>query len=116
MKSDRKDIKENVFIYRDLVDYQSGTIVSSQIIDRDTGSVTVFAFDKGQRLSEHTAPYDALVQVVDGKGTFTIQGVEHTVSAGQVLIMPAGKPHAVQAEQQFKMVLTMIRARDSKKE
>ena len=111
MKTDRNDIKEKVFTYKDLVDYQSNTIVSSQILDYESGSVTVFAFDAGQRLSEHTAPYDALVQVVDGQGQFTIQGNEYTVSAGQVLIMPAKKPHAVQAEEQFKMVLTMIRSK-----
>jgi len=116
MKPKRKDIEEKVFSYGDLVDYQEQTIVSSQILDLETGSVTVFAFDKEQRLSEHTTPYDALVQVVDGQGQFTIQGNEYTVSAGQILIMPAGKPHSVQAEERFKMVLTMIRSRDRKKD
>lgn len=111
MKPKRNDIRGKVFSYKDLVDYQDQTVVSSQIMNNDSGSVTVFAFDSGQRLSEHTAPYDALVQVVDGQGQFTIQGNEYTVSAGQVLIMPAKKPHAVQAEEQFKMILTMIRSK-----
>lgn len=115
MKSEKMDIKGKIFNYQNLVDFQEGTIVSSQILDQKKGSVTVFAFDAGQRLSEHTTPFDAMVQVVEGKGIFFIQGVEYTVSAGQVLIMPAGKPHAVQAKERFKMVLVMIRSGDGKK-
>lgn len=106
---------EQVFIYQDLVDYQYGSIVSFQLIDLDSGSVTVFAFDQGQKLSEHTAPYDALVQVVEGEGKFMVQGKEYTLSAGEALIMPAGKPHAVHAGERFKMVLTMIRSGKDKK-
>ena len=74
-----------------------------------TGTITVFAFDKGQSLSEHTAPYDAVVQVIDGRAHLTIGGEDVTVAAGQVIIMPANVPHSVAAEERFKMVLTMIR-------
>jgi quercetin dioxygenase-like cupin family protein len=114
MKSKIKEKKEIVFTYRELVDYQTQSIVSSQLLDRDTGNVTVFAFDQGQKLSEHTAPCDALVQVVEGKGMFTVRGKEYILSAGQGLIMPADLPHAVRAEERFKMVLVMIRSGDGK--
>lgn len=110
MKSKIKEKKEIVFTYRELVDYQTQSIVSSQLLDRDTGNVTVFAFDQGQKLSEHTAPYDVLVQVVEGKGVFTVKGKEYTLSTGEVLIMPAEKAHTVRAEERFKMVLIMIRS------
>ena len=93
-----------------LVDYQSGAIVSRTILDKPTGSVTVFAFDRGQSLSEHTAPFDAMVAVLDGQGEFTIEGVPLQVAAGEMLIMPADKPHAVVAKEPFKMLLTMIRS------
>jgi quercetin dioxygenase-like cupin family protein len=73
--------------------------------------VTVFAFDKGQRLSEHTAPYDALVEIVDGAGVITVEGKDFTVRSGGQIIMPAGRPHAVRADERFKMVLVMIRAK-----
>ena len=115
MNPEERKRKEKIFTYQDLVDYQSDSIVSSQLIDRDEGSVTVFAFDREQKLSEHTAPYDALVQVVEGRGLFKVLGKEVTVSEGEVLIMPAGKPHAVHAEERFKMVLTMIRSGDDRK-
>lgn len=93
-----------------LVDYASDSVVSKTLVDKDPGTVTLFAFDAGQRLSEHTAPFDALVQVTDGQAVITIAGNEHTVAAGQVIIMPANIPHAVRAEGKFKMLLTMIRA------
>jgi len=93
----------------DLVDYQSGGIVSRQIIQKQTGSVTLFAFDDGQALSEHTAPFDALVQVLDGSVEITIAGEPLTLKAGEAVIMPANKPHAVRALTKMKMLLTMIR-------
>ena len=93
-----------------LVDYQDGSIVSRTIVDKPTGTVTVFAFDQGQTLSEHTAPFDAMVQVLDGKAEFTIEGKPFPLAAGQMLIMPANKPHAVNAVERFKMLLTMIRS------
>jgi quercetin dioxygenase-like cupin family protein len=98
------------FKYEDLVQYQEGAVVSRTIIDKKPGTVTVFAFDKDQRLSEHTAPFDALLQVVDGTGIITIEGKDFEIPAGQAIIMPANRPHAVRAPDRFKMVLVMIRA------
>ncbi len=94
----------------DLVDYQDGSVVSRTIIKKQTGTVTLFAFDAGQALSEHTAPFDALVQVIDGRAEFTIDGISHEMTTGQILIMPANRPHAVRALERFKMLLTMIRS------
>jgi len=93
-----------------LTDYAEDSIVSKTIIDKSVGTITIFAFDKGQKLSEHTAPYDAVVQVVDGRGRLTIGDKDVNVSAGQIIIMPANVPHAVAADERFKMLLTMIRA------
>jgi quercetin dioxygenase-like cupin family protein len=93
-----------------LVAYQSGSIVSRTLIKKPTGTVTLFAFDAGQDLSEHTAPFDALVQVVDGSGEFTVGGEPIRLTAGQALIMPAGIPHSVRAAERFKMLLTMVRS------
>jgi quercetin dioxygenase-like cupin family protein len=99
------------FDYGKQVDYQPGAVVSRTVIDKPVGTVTVFAFDKGEGLSEHTAPYDALVQVIDGTATITIAGKDNVVQAPLAIIMPAGKPHALRASERFKMVLTMIRAK-----
>ncbi len=93
-----------------LIDYAADSIVSKTILDKPVGTITLFAFDAGQRLSEHTASYHATVQVVDGVGIFTIDGKDIEASTGQILIMPANIPHAVTAGQRFKMLLTMIRA------
>jgi quercetin dioxygenase-like cupin family protein len=92
-----------------LVDYASGSVVSRTLVDKDAGTVTLFAFDEGESLSEHTTPYDALVQVLDGRVTLTIGGEDIAAEAGQVVLMPADVPHAVRASQRFKMLLTMIR-------
>lgn len=92
-----------------LVDYQSGSVVSRTVIDRRVGTVTLFAFDQGQGLSEHTAPYDALVQVLDGAVEVTISGTPHRVEKGQIIIMPANQPHALRSLTPFKMMLVMIR-------
>ncbi|KAB0666074.1 cupin domain-containing protein [Oryzomonas japonica] len=94
----------------DLVAYQDGSVVSKTLIDKTIGTVTLFSFDAGQGLSEHTAPYDAFVQVVDGEAEVTIEGSPQTVGAGQMIIMPANKPHALKAVKPFKMLLVMIRA------
>jgi len=92
-----------------LLDYQEGGVVSRTVIDKKTGTVTVFAFDEGQGLSEHTAPFDALVYVLDGEALITVAGVESRVAAGEMLIMPAEKPHALRAAKRFKMMLVMVR-------
>jgi quercetin dioxygenase-like cupin family protein len=97
------------FVYADLVGYQDGAVVSRTIIDKPVGTVTVFAFDKGERLSVHSAPFDALLQVVDGTGVVTIEAAEYVLSAPEAIIMPANRPHSVAAIERFKMVLTMIR-------
>jgi quercetin dioxygenase-like cupin family protein len=94
----------------ELVQYQAGAVVSRTLIDKKIGTLTLFAFDDGQGLSEHTAPYDAFVQIVDGSAEITIGGVDHRVSAGQMIIMPANVAHALRAVGRFKMLLVMIRA------
>ena len=109
-KSKRKKIEARPSELTALVDYQDGAIVSREVLKKTTGTVTLFAFDAGQGLSEHTAPFDALVQVVDGEAEITIAGKRHRVRAGELILMPANQPHALKAGQRFKMLLTMIRA------
>ena len=99
----------NVSNMSEMVAYQDGTVVSKEIIKKQTGTVSVFAFDKGQGLSEHTAPFDALVHILDGESLITVEGTPHTVKSGEMIIMPANKPHALQAVQKFKMMLIMIK-------
>jgi quercetin dioxygenase-like cupin family protein len=94
----------------DMVEYAENSIVSKTILDKPAGTITLFAFDRGQKLSEHTAPFDAVVQIVDGAARLTIGGEGVNVSAGQIIIMPGNVPHAVAADEKFKMLLTMIRA------
>lgn len=94
----------------DLVNYQDGSIVSRVIAKAATGNVTIFAFDAGQGLSEHTVPYEALVHLLDGEANITVAGETHRVQSGQVLLLPANQPHAVEATKRFKMILTMIRS------
>nr|MDO8099182.1 cupin domain-containing protein [Candidatus Njordarchaeota archaeon] len=94
----------------DLVEYQEGSVVSREIISRKTGTVTLFAFDDGQGLSEHTAPFDAMVQIIDGEAEVTISGKPFHVREGEMIIMPANKQHALKAITKFKMVLTMIKS------
>ena len=93
-----------------LVAYQQGSVVSRTLIDKKPGTVTLFAFDEGEGLSEHTAPYDALVYVYDGRASITISGEPHEVEEGEVIIMPANEPHALRALTPFKMMLVMIRS------
>lgn len=110
MKSTRKLLETSKsFDLTKLIEYSKDSIVSRTIAERKAGTLTVFAFDKGQGLSEHSAPFDAIVQVIDGNGEFTIGGVPVKVSAGQLIIMPANVPHAVRAVKKFKMLLTMIK-------
>ncbi|MBD3344461.1 MAG: cupin domain-containing protein [Chitinivibrionales bacterium] len=99
------------FSCADLIAYQEGSVVSRTIINKPEGTVTAFAFDKGERLSTHSAPYDALVEIVDGTGLITIEGTEFKLETGQQIIMPANKPHAVDAPERFKMVLIMIKSK-----
>ncbi len=91
------------------VEYAAGSVVSKTILDKKTGTLTLFAFDKGQGLSEHTSPYDATVQIVDGTAELTVGGKPNVVKAGQLFIMPAQVPHSLRAVERFKMLLIMIR-------
>lgn len=93
-----------------LIDYQEGSVVSKEIINKVSGTITLFAFDEGQGLSEHTAPYDALVLVIDGTAEITISGKINQVKSGQILLMPANDSHAIKATERFKMLLTMIKS------
>ncbi len=93
----------------DLLQYQPGAVVSRTLVDRPVGTLTIFAFDEGQGLSEHSAPYDVTVQVLDGTVDVTIDGSVHRVAAGQIIIMPANRPHSLRAAERFKMLLFMIR-------
>ena len=107
--ADENNIIGTVLDMKDMVSYQPGSVVSRTVIDKDAGTVTLFAFDTGQGLSEHTAPFDALVQIIDGSADITIAGVVHTLKEGEMIIMPANKPHALKANPRFKMLLVMIR-------
>lgn len=94
----------------DLITYQEGAIVSRTLIDNEAGTITIFAFDKGQGLSEHTVPYDAMVQVLEGEVNVFISGNPTPVKQGEITVMPANKPHALTAVSKFKMLLTLIRS------
>ena len=104
------DLAETVLCAAALVEYQQGAVVSREILKKGTGTVTVFAFDAGQGLSEHTSPFDAMVHVLDGEAEITIAGTVRRVSVGDIIIMPANKPHALKAVERFKMMLIMIRS------
>jgi quercetin dioxygenase-like cupin family protein len=104
------DIVGQALDLNNLIAYQEGSVVSKTLVDRGIGTITLFSFDAGQGLSEHTAPFDAFVQVVDGEAEITISGVARTVRAGEIIIMPADQPHALRARERFKMLLVMIRA------
>ena len=93
-----------------LVNYQDGSVVSREILKKPAGTVTVFAFDEGQGLSEHTAPFDALVQVLEGEAEITIAGKPHRMQGGEMILMPANQPHALKALKRYKIILTMLRS------
>ncbi len=99
-------------VLKNYIEYSPGRVVSKTLKQNPAGTITLFAFDAGQGLSEHSAPFDAVVQVLDGEGLFIIGGEEHNLKEGQLIIMPANVPHAVKAERRFKMLLTMLRAQD----
>ena len=103
------DIQGEVFDLADLIDYQSGAIVSRTLVDREAVTLTAFAFDETESLSEHTAPHDALLQVLEGSARVTIDGEAFDLEGGESIVMPADVPHAVDAVSRFKMFLTMIR-------
>ena len=105
----KEDIMGKPMELSSLISYQDGSVVSREIVRKETGTVTIFAFDEGQGLSEHTAPFDALVYVLDGEAEVSISGKPNIVKEGEMIIMPAGKPHALSAAKKFKMLLVMIR-------
>lgn len=102
----------SVFTFNDSVEYQRNAVVSKTLIKKSSGTVTLFAFDSGQGLSEHTAAFDALIQIIDGVAEISIQDKTHRVSKGESIILPANIPHAVNAPQAFKMVLIMIKSKE----
>lgn len=108
-ENDRKLIPSTPMELASMVEYADGSIVSRTLVDTGAGSITLFAFDQGQSLSEHTTPFDALVQVLDGAVVLTIGGEQMRAQSGELVLMPAGVPHAVRAPETFKMLLTMIR-------
>jgi quercetin dioxygenase-like cupin family protein len=103
------DIRGKTIQLAEEIEYAGGSIVSKTILDKKTGTLTLFSFDTGQGLSEHTSPYDATVQIIEGEAELTIGGKPIKVKAGEMIIMPANVPHAVRAEKRFKMLLIMIR-------
>ena len=105
-----ENLEAKVVTLTDLINYQSGSVVSRQLIKKNTGNVTLFAFDKGEGLSEHTAPFDALVYILDGSAEITISGKSHQLKTGEMIIMPANQPHALKAPERFKMLLIMIKS------
>lgn len=105
-----KDILGKALNLADLVPYQKGSVVSREILNKQTGTLTIFAFDKGEGLSEHTAPFDASVYILDGEAKIFISGKPHNVKKDELIIMPANKPHALKAIKRFKMLLIMIRS------
>lgn len=109
-KTDDKDLLGKIINTKELVSYQTGAVVSRTIIDKKAGTCTLFAFDAGQGLSEHTAPFDALVYLLDGEAEISISGKPFHLKEGDTLIMPANKPHALRATRQFKMMLIMIKS------
>lgn len=100
---------ENPTDVKGLIEYQAGVVASRTVVDKKAGTVTIFSFDEGQGLSEHVAPYDALVYALDGEAQVVVSGKEHKLSAGQMIKMPAGAPHSVKALKKYKMLLIMIR-------
>ncbi|MBR1773998.1 MAG: cupin domain-containing protein [Bacteroidales bacterium] len=106
---DSKIESKKIFRPAGIIDYAMGGIVSKELTHSEKGSITLFAFDKEQALSEHSAPFDAIVQVIEGKVALTIDKEKYVLSQGEMIVMPANHPHSVTAEEKFKMMLTMIR-------
>jgi quercetin dioxygenase-like cupin family protein len=108
--NNQENTKAKLYNFVNDISYAGNSVVSQKILDKPTGTVTLFSFDKDQRLSEHTAPFDAMVQIIEGKAEITVGGVLHRLFAGDTIIMPANIPHALYATEQYKMLLTMIKS------
>lgn len=104
-----EEIKAQVFNLQDMIRYQKDAVVSRTLVKKKTGTVTLFAFDQEQTLSEHTAPYDAMTYILDGEAEITINGKEHQLKTGEMIIMPANEPHALRAVKRYKMLLIMVK-------
>jgi len=115
-KKEKVHILGKKLVIKDLIDYQEGAVVSRTLIDKQVGTVTIFSFDEGQGLSEHAAPYDAMVQVLDGEVEIAIDKKPFQLKEGDMIVLPASIPHAVRALTRFKMMLIMIRSEDKKPE
>ena len=102
-------MSEKIYEVKNIVGYQGGAVVSKTLLDKGKGTITIFSFDKGEGLSEHTSPYDAVVHILHGEAEIIIDKLLHVVKEGELIIMPAGKPHSLRAQEQFKMMLIMIR-------
>jgi quercetin dioxygenase-like cupin family protein len=111
-KKERGDILGKQFLVNDLISYQEEAVVSRTLIDKTAGTVTIFAFDEGQGLSEHTAPFDAMAQILDGQVEIKISGQPFHLETGEMIVMPANQPHSLRAITAFKMMLIMIRSED----
>ena len=108
-QKEMKDMMGKIVTLKDLAAYQDHSVVSREVIKKPSGTVTVFAFDEGEGLSEHTAPFDALVHVIEGTAQVSIDGTPHKVQQGEMIIMPAKRPHALKAETRFKMLLVLVK-------
>ncbi len=109
---EQNEFKKGVkFSFNDSIEYAGKAVVSKHILKKETGNISLFAFDKGEGLSEHTAPFDAVVYIVDGKADIIIDGISNILEKGETIIMPANISHALKAVEQFKMVLTMIKSK-----
>ncbi len=104
-----REISGKIFKIGELIEYQEGSIVSKTLVDRETGTLTLFAFDEGQTVSEHTAPYEALLQILEGKAKVTISGKDLELKSGESTVIPSSEPHSLKAEEKFKMFLTMVK-------
>ena len=105
-----KNLSGQTFNFASLIDYQTGSVVSREIMKKDNGSITLFAFDEDEGLSEHTAPYDATIEILEGEAEIKLSGKINNLKKGEMLIMPAGEPHSVKSAGKFKMLLTMIKS------
>jgi len=110
MSGSKESLAGRVLTMTELVSYQEGAVISRTLIDKKIGTLTLFAFGEGEGLSEHTVPYDAFIHILDGEAEVTIAGTVHQLTAGQMIIMPADRPHLIKAVKRFKMLLVMIRS------
>ena len=110
MENNTKVLPSGALSLKGLTDYQENSVISRTIIEKKTGTVTLFAFDEAQGLSEHTAPFDAFVQIIEGEAEVVVSGIAHKIGEGEIIVMPAGRPHSVKAVKKFKMLLVMIRS------